>query len=327
MKSGLIIGKFMPLHNGHLALINFASEHCDLLYIALCYTENEIIPGSIRQSWLRKVAAFNSKIEILAINYNETDLPNTSDSSNDVAEKWSLFLMAILPSKPDIIFSSEDYGNFVANAMGAVHIKFDQERKNIPISATAIRSHPFNFWNYIPEIVRPYYVKKVAIVGSESTGKSTLTKMLAEHFESCYVKEMAREIIEHTEECTPAHLQQIAALHATEITVQQALANKLLFSDTELNVTKSYCQFLFQRELVVDDWIETANTFDLYLFLDTDCPFEQDGTRLDISSRNELSLSHIQQLSSAKINFVRINGNWSRRFNIAVSIIEEKYFK
>ena len=188
-------------------------------------------------------------------------------------------------------------------------------------------ANPFKYWNYIPEMVRPYFVKKIAIVGAKSTGKSTLAKMLATHFNTCYVKEIARDIMDRTEDCTPAHLQQITVVHAKEIIAQQAVANKLMFADTELNITKSYSQFLFQQELVVDQWIETANTFDMYLYLDIDCPFEQDGTRLNISSREKLALSHIQQFSKAKINFVGIGGNWENRFNKAVNIIEQHFLK
>ena len=54
MKTGLVFGKFMPLHKGHLALIDFALKHCTHLTIILCYTNNEPIKGEIREQWLRK---------------------------------------------------------------------------------------------------------------------------------------------------------------------------------------------------------------------------------------------------------------------------------
>lgn len=47
MKIGLVFGKFMPLHAGHLSLIEFAVENCDRLNVILCYTYEEEISGTL----------------------------------------------------------------------------------------------------------------------------------------------------------------------------------------------------------------------------------------------------------------------------------------
>jgi HTH-type transcriptional repressor of NAD biosynthesis genes len=127
-------------------------------------------------------------------------------------------------------------------------------------------------------LVHPFFVKKICIVGTESTGKSTLAKRLAEHYKTIYVPEMAREIIEETENCTYDDLLKIAQLHTQKISESILAANKLLIVDTDLNITRSYSQFLFNKGLNVDPWIEEVNQFDLYLFLEPDCEYIQDGT-------------------------------------------------
>lgn len=304
MKTGLIIGKFMPLHNGHMALINFAKNNCDSLVIVICYTNKETIPGAIREKWLIDVYGDDKRIKIIPVLYDDSTLPNTSVSSKRDSKLWANHLLKQLNVKADIIFSSEKYGNYLAVFLQAKHICFDEKRSTVPVSATQIRNMPATYWGHIPENVRPYFIKKIAIVGSESTGKSVLAEKLAVYFNTVYVPEIARQIIEHTSECTIQHLNQIAALHAKTILEKLPQANKLLFSDTELNITKSYCRFLFNKELIVADWIESANKFNLYLFLEPDCPFIQDGTRLHKASRKKLSDFHKEQLKDSGLNFI-----------------------
>ena len=165
-------------------------------------------------------------------------------------------------------------------------------------------------------------VIKICLVGTESTGKTTLVKKLAEHYHTDYVPEMAREIIEGTEFCTEDHLMQIAELHAKTIREKTKTANKILFIDTDLVVTQSYSQYLFGKEMVVADWIEKENKFDLYLYLENDAPFVQDGTRLEIAERNKLNDSHKKELAKRNLSYQLITGNYEERFENAVRIID-----
>jgi HTH-type transcriptional repressor of NAD biosynthesis genes len=114
---------------------------------------------------------------------------------------------------------------------------------------------------------------------------------------------MARYLVSKTQEVLFEDLQDIAVLHAQAINKRTKIANKLLFVDTDINITKSYANYLFRQELTVDDRIEQANKFDLYLFLESDCSFVQDGTRLEQNERNKLSESHKQQLRKAGIQY------------------------
>jgi len=303
----------MPLHKGHLALIDFASRQCDQLFILLCYTKNEVIKGTERETWLQAVATDFSNVTVVSYLYNEDELPNTSESSREVSLLWSKVIATILPNI-DIIFSSEMYGGFLADFLGIEHMCFDRERKNIPIAASTIIEHPLHNWDFISTVAKPYFVKKIILLGTESTGKSTLAKNLAKHFKTVYVPEMARKILKKTIDCKPEHLIAIADLHAKEIISQTKNANRLLFIDTDINITKSYSKYLFKQEIDVACWIEEANRADFYIFLEPDCPFIQDGTRLEDMERNELSLFHKVQLKQAGISYFSIYGNWEERF-------------
>lgn len=325
MKKGLVFGKFMPLHHGHFALINFALQHCDHLFIILCYTEKEPIEGAIRNRCLHGSFDTNSTITIVSFQYDESVLPNTSVPSRHASELWANAFKSLVPDV-DIVFTSEDYGAYVAEFMSIQHILFDKARSTIPVSASEIRSNPFYYWHFIADKAKPWFVKKIALVGSESTGKSVLTERLAKQFDTSFVPEMARDIIEKTNDCTPGDLYKIANLHAKAIVAKIMVANKLLFVDTDLTITKSYSRFLFGEELIVEPWIEEANKFDLYFFLEPDCEYIQDGTRLSLNDRNALSLHHKSYFEDQGNKLISIAGEWDDRFQKMVNTIEQIFF-
>ena len=263
MKRGLVLGKFLPLHKGHIELINFARERCDELTVLICSTATELIPGLTRLGWIEEFYKNDARIKPVHIVYDENDLPNTSVSSRTVSHQWADFLKINFPPF-DVVFTSEKYGDYLAEYLGAVHIPFNLEKNIVPVSATLINQNPFRYWDFLPDNIKPYFVLKICLVGTESTGKSVLTEKLAKHFNTVYVPEMAREIIEKTVECSPTHLQKIAERHAREIIEKTKLANKLLFVDTDLNITKSYSKFLFAEELKTEKWKPTSSCLTVY---------------------------------------------------------------
>lgn len=323
--TGMVFGKFMPLHKGHLSLIEFARQRCDYLYVVLCYTNNEPIAGEIRAKWLKKLVEHQNNISLIVYEYDETTLPNTSVSSRKVSERWAAAFKTILPAI-DVLFTSENYGNYLSDFMGIHHIPFDYGRTITPVSATMIRENPISYWDYIADIAKPWFVKKISLVGTESTGKSVLAESLAKHFHTTFVPEMARSVIEKTSSCTINDLYKIAESQARAIEIGLQSANKLLFVDTDLATTQSYAKFLFGEELIVQPWIEEVNKFDLHLFLEPDCEYVQDGTRLSLEQRNTLSNHHRDYFTHAGIQFIPINGNWQDRLWQAQSLIEQFFF-
>jgi HTH-type transcriptional repressor of NAD biosynthesis genes len=326
MKNGLVFGKFMPLHKGHLSLINFALKNCDTLNVVLCHHPNEKIPYEIRfRSLQNELSAFKN-VNLISYQYNSEELPDTSISSVSVSNLWGAAFKELLP-QTDVVFTSEEYGDYLAKAMKIEHISFDKDRIQIHVSGSLIRANPFKHWDYICNEAKLYFVKKISILGSESTGKSVLTKRLAHFYNTLYVSEAGREIVEKTELCKPDDLIQIISVHAKNIIDQTQKANKLLFIDTDLNITQSYSSFLFHKNLKVASWQKEANKSDLYFFLETDCPFIQDGTRLDREQREALSLSHKKILANNHIQYFSLTGNWEDRFEKAREIIDAEFFQ
>jgi len=322
---GLVLGKFMPLHKGHIELIQFAAKKVKRLILLICAHDGEPIPGTMRLHWANQI--FNDRnIETRLMEYDSSLLPDTSVSAPEVSKLWAKYLKENFPTI-DVIFSSEKYGDYLAEYLNIEHIQFDAARNIVPISGSDIRNNPTKYWDYMPSVVQPYFVKKVCILGTESTGKSVLTESLARHFDTTYVPEVARDIVEKTEEVTSNDLRQIAEQHARMILEKVNVANRLLFIDTDLNITKSYSKFLFDQSLVVPGWIEEANRSDLYFYLESDCPYVQDGTRLSEQRRESLNRFHKLHLSESNIPFHTINGDWNNRLATTIDIIKETYFR
>jgi HTH-type transcriptional repressor of NAD biosynthesis genes len=322
MNKAFIFGKFMPFHKGHEAMINFALSKCDFLTVLVCCSDKENIPASNRSKWIQKTFENKKNLEVRTYNYLEVDLPNTSVTSREVSEIWAKIFKKQFPDYA-LLISSEDYGNYVAEFMNIQHISFDISKNQFPVSATAIRKDVFANWQFLPDSVKPDFAIKVVILGTESTGKTTITKKLSEHFKCSFVLEVAREIIANSNHFSFDDLQLVAKEHANRIDNAVFKDNPLLIIDTDIHITKSYAQFIFEKELEIDTAIYNSNKADLYLYLNNDVSYYQDGTRLIETERNLIDRSHRQVLLDHDINIIEIKGDWDKRFELAIEHINK----
>lgn len=161
--NGVIIGRFMPPHNGHLYLFDFARHMVDTLYILVCTLAHEPIPGIQRFQWVRELAPDCRVIHITE------EIPEARRDAAGATAIWARTVREAVPEGVTNVFASEEYGWELAAELGARFIPVDPGRNNIPVSATVIRRDPYRLWRYIPPVVRPYFVKHVAVVGSPGT--------------------------------------------------------------------------------------------------------------------------------------------------------------
>jgi HTH-type transcriptional repressor of NAD biosynthesis genes len=318
--TGLVIGKFMPLHRGHMALIDFALERCGRLIILLAVRDHEPIPGRLRLEWLRETYGRNEKIEI---QFTDEALPDSAGSSREVSRVWAEYLSGRFPGV-DLLFSSEKYGKFLSEYMGVDYADFDLERSRFPISATEIRNEPLMNWEYIPSSVRPYYLKKVCIYGPESTGKTTLTADLASFYKTEHVPEMAREVL-GDRHVVYEDIPRIAELHAGEILRKERKADRLLFCDTDLITTEIYSRHYFKKVPEFPRWVEGPNRYDIYLFLEIDTPWIEDPQRDLGHRRREFREIFMNELEKREVAFALISGGWEERFLKAREAIETRW--
>lgn len=154
MITGLILGKFMPPHIGHLALIRFALKRCDKLIVVVCSRPGQPISEKLRYKWMNELTEDYPKIKLEQIRAN---LPVDKEKGYRASEYWANYCIKRF-GKIDRIFSSETYGPLMAKYMKAKSFVFDFKRTKFPVSASLIRESPYKYWKYIPGIIRSYYI-------------------------------------------------------------------------------------------------------------------------------------------------------------------------
>jgi HTH-type transcriptional repressor of NAD biosynthesis genes len=269
----------MPPHFGHLYMIDTAlalSEHVFLLVYTM---EKEPLNGFLRYEALHQHYLSTPNITVVWI---EKDLPQYPEEHPDFWKIWKEELILRAGEDIDCVFGSEEYVKTLSNLLDCKHYIVDIERTIVPTSGTACRADYFKEWeNIIPEF-RRYLVKKVAILGGESTGKSTLTKLLATAFKTNYVEEYGREhcTIKDPRDFTSKDFTVISKTQDHLVSDAIKNSNKYLFCDTETVITQSFHQMML-GELSVDlgERILREN-YDFYFVLAPSIPFFQDGTRL-----------------------------------------------
>ena len=320
---GLFIGSFNPIHNGHIEVIKFALTQVDTLIVLFCYKPDEKISAILRGQWLRTICREIGEERIEIKEVCEPSLSYSKKSSRTISKAWADYILQQFGTF-DVVFGSEKYVGYVAEYMNCKAQIFDNQRIKTPVSSTLIRNNPFQYWEHIPSVVRPFFVKKVCLFGSESTGKSTMAKMLAEHYKTDWVPEMARDYL-GDRICTLEDFPPIAYLQTAEVLRKTLTANKILICDSDLIITELYARIYFNDcpQQVID--LQQVIQYDLYLFFEIDVPWVADGVRDlgDPEVRTRMRDLFKNALIERHIPFVTISGNWAERKSKAVAAIDK----
>jgi NadR type nicotinamide-nucleotide adenylyltransferase len=169
---------------------------------------------------------------------------------------------------------------------------------------------------------------RISLTGPESTGKTTLSRQLAEHYHTAWAPEYARQYLEERgPEYTLADLEEIARgqLQAEEEAVQQAqlLGKKVVFLDTDLLVIKIWSEHAFGH---CPEWILrriAQHHYSLVLLLNVDLPWEPDPLREHPNHRQYFYDLYQQELRSQVANFAEISGTPAQRLEQACFHVDE----
>jgi HTH-type transcriptional regulator, transcriptional repressor of NAD biosynthesis genes len=164
-------------------------------------------------------------------------------------------------------------------------------------------------------------IKKVCLYGAESTGKTTLCRLLAEHYNTVFVPEMARVIL-GDRLCVAEDFPAIAYAQFAEVARQTLYANKVLICDTDLLVTKVYEEHYFKKIHTEVTDLQQLEHYDLYLVCDTDIPWIADSQRVLGHLREEMKAKFIKELEAKNIKYHWIRGDYQTRFDTAVGLID-----
>ncbi len=169
-------------------------------------------------------------------------------------------------------------------------------------------------------------MKKVVVLGPESTGKSTLCEQLSSHYDTIFCPEFAREFLAgKTGKYNYGDLLDIAK---GQIYLEDKLLadarNGLYFIDTDMYVMKIWCEVAFHN---CHNWILrqiAERKYDLFLLCDVDLPWVPDELREypELKVRQRIFKMYEDVLQNAGSQWVTISGTFSERFDLAVAHID-----
>lgn len=333
---GFVLGKFMPPHNGHVFLCEFAKNSCQHLTILVCSLPDEPIPGHLRYQWMKEM--FDDGGRTCTVLWTNEVLPQEPIDDNDTAF-WSTWKRVVESHQEkvlvdkchmfrekmvDAIFASEEYGHKLAETVGAKFIPCDMIRQTVPVSGTLCRKDIVAQWQYLPANVRSHYVKRVVLFGPESSGKSTLAKSLGEHLNTVVVPEYGRT---YTEAFGPDvdedDLVNIVHGHLASVKAAKKLSGPIMIEDTDPIMTGVWSVMLVGER---DPWFSDFEDHgDLYILCDVDIPWVDDGTRYFPKEEDRKRFFDLceRELISRGVRYITVRGSVSERLEASLREISK----
>ena len=327
-KNSLVLGKMFPVTKGHLYLIDTALSQSEMVHVIITHNPSQSIPGEVRFEALKLCYDKVTNIKIYCV--SDENLPAYDYECETLDEFYSYWIPLVYSQVDalDAVFTSEKYGDDFARYLGVEHVLVDQERKSVPISGTMVRNNPFKNWEFIPQSMRPFFVKRIAIMGPESVGKSTLTKNVSNNLGTNFVPEYGRLVYEINNSVTIDDFIPISKGRQEIEDWMIKYSKKYLICDTEDITTylfsKMYCPDEYKKvEPYFLNILKTKPKYDLYILLKPDCEGVQDGTRNFLEER----MDHYDVIKSELINrgcnFVEVDGDWDERYKESLRLINE----
>ena len=346
-RTGFVVGKFCPLHKGHELVIKTALVKCEEV-IVLSYTSSNFpkcTPAN-RRKWLEAIDCDHDKLRIVVLDPAIDVFPDDDAPEIDHRKFCANYLLDVLETSVQAVFSSEEYGQgltnyftlfFTAkffNPVQCTHVMVDQARSKYSVSGTQLREGKKALWLFTSFAVQASYVKKVLFLGGESSGKSTIVAKLAAHYNAPYVNEFGRLWYEYRdgylfyEDMEYIATQQIKAEESVVLAELKRISSTCdkLFCDTSVLTTSFYSQEWFGRistnlaEMVE----ESFDRYDKIYVCMPDFPMVQDGTRQNESFRTKGFKYVLDELEKNGVKYLLLGGSHEERFNRVVEDLKNE---
>ncbi|GAA2771395.1 AAA family ATPase [Mycolicibacterium pallens] len=337
---GLLIGKFYPPHLGHHAAIRSAAAQCDRFTVLVMAGASETIPLADRLAWLRAEHAGEPGVRVIGI---RCDAPLDVNDQRVWAAQVVLMEAALRqagePVRVDAVFSGEEYGAELARWFGAASVRFERDE----VSGTAVRRDLAGRWMDLAPATRAGLTTRVVLVGAESTGTTTLSRLLSEHYAArggswalthCveeYGREYTRlkwdgssgsELVDLV--WTVDDFDAIGREQTRREEAAAAVGSPVLICDTDAFATSIWeRRYLGSAARVGQPWAGVAPRA-VYLVTDHEgVEWHDDGMREgDLRIREAMTGWCIDALTVAGHSWVLLTGSLSERLDIAIRTID-----
>ncbi|MGW0365610.1 AAA family ATPase [Streptomyces sp. NPDC002990] len=337
---GLVLGKFYPPHAGHHHLVRTAQDQCERLTVLVCAASVESVPLADRVAWMRE--AHPEARVVGAVDDIPVDVHDPA-----VWEAHMAVFRGAVTGRVDAVFTSEAYGAELARRFGAEEVCVDPGRRLFPVSGTAVRADPVGCWEYLGPAVRAALARRVVVLGAESTGTTTLSRALADHYRQRggvwaatgwvaeYGRRYSEEKLAAARAADPAASWADVSFTSREFPViarrQDAeeeraarLGSPVLFCDTDSFATGVWHERYTGSRSEEVERIAALARRDLYLLTDdADVPFEDDGLRDGPQLRPWMTGRFREELARTGKRFLLVRGDREARLAAAVAAVDE----
>lgn len=305
-----------------------AANQCEKLIVVICNGINrDEIDIRQRYRWVYEATKHFPNVRIFVLN------DDAKSKETYPEEKWysdAQKVMKFAGEPVTAVFFGDDYRQdsmWTKCYPEADPVIFHRDT----VSSTAIRKSPLAGWDLMPDFVRPYYVKKVLLTGTESTGKSTLTISLARHYNTVWLEETGRELSARSGTdrwMIPQDFTDILLQHKVRQTELINRANRVFFEDTNCLTTLFYIDYLDGKEKEKNrnlaEAVSALNEYDLVLLAGPDVEFIQDGDRSeDIAAEREHYTALLKRICTEHgLKTIELNGNYEQRYRKAVELVD-----
>ena len=342
----LVVGKFYPPHAGHVYLLEVAlRRHEQAVVLCLGSSGDSFPPWSRLQALWRDAAAAGVALDraVGRSGFDEAPFDVESDAVwQSHVEVFRAHLRGIAPV--DAVVTSESYGAELARRLGVRHDLVDLDRVKVPVCSTQVRADPVAWWPVLGPGTRSLLATRVVIIGAESTGTTTVSRMLTERLrargrawsEVGLVEEYGRELtvskqdrVEAATGLRPLSVQWSAEDFLDVVRVQTeredsaaGVGGPVLVCDTDAFATPVWERRYLAEAARLDP--STLGRGDVYLLTDhRGVPFVQDGSRDGEHMRAEMTAAFAEALVEYRRPWAMLTGPLEGRLALAIRICDQ----
>lgn len=323
MTTGLVLGKFAPLHKGHQLLIETALKENDRVLV-LIYDAPDVttVPLPVRAGWIE---ALFPAVEVIQAWGGPLEVGN----SPELRRRHEEYLLATLGGRQvDNFYSSEFYGEHVSAVLEAQDRRVDPERRRVPVSATDIRENPYDNRHYLEPVVYRDLVIKVVLLGAPATGKTTLARKLAKAHGTVWVPEYGREYWKKHQRQRRLSLEQLVEVAEGHRAREEELvlqADGVLFVDTDATTTYQFSLEYHGRAdpRLAELAAETRSRYDLFFLCGDDIPYDDTWDRSGEGQRRVMQARTESDLLQRKVPFLSLPAELDQRVAEVATILAD----
>ncbi len=312
MKIGLTLGKYAPFHKGHQYVIDTMLRETDKAIVVIYDTDVTPIPLPVRANWIHTLYPNVTVIEAW-------DGPVGYSHEREYEIREEQYIKSLIgDTQISAFYSSEYYGAHMSKALNCIDCRVDEAREVVPVSGTLIRENPYQYRDFINDVVYRDLIIKVVFLGAMSTGKSTITEALARRYHTTFASEYGRFYWTEHQVDRRIGLEDFNNIATGHIRLEEQAflrSDKYCFVDTNAITTYMFALDYHSKapELLTRLALENAFRYDLFFLCEDDIPYDDTWDRSGDQKRHIFHKQIIADLKQRNIPYISLKGTLEER--------------